>query len=369
MPEPLGTLVRPLSPRYRQAAALTSLCLALSGCASTQLLPTIDLATVRSAQAADEFVEQPDRQRHVLALSSGGADGAFGAGVLVGWSMTGKRPEFDVVSGVSTGALQAPLAFLGSRYDDLLEAIFTNTRTEDVFNGNGPGVLIKPGLNDAGPLRGMLQRILTPEMLDEIAVAHRSGRRLFVTTTDLTNGRSVTWNMGALAASGLGDARSAFIEILLASAAPPGFVEPIALYDAKTGTIAQHGDGGVKNPIVVEPAMLAGGGRTTLWVIANGHVSRVSATRFDGNSALTLARRGVSQLLRSLIYGAVQRSYRLAKDSNAAFFLQRMPNALPEAASPFVFEPTEMRALFEAGHDRGRKRNSWLHSLDEDTAH
>jgi len=68
-----------------------------------------------------------------LALSGGGADGAFGAGVIVGWTASGKRPEFALVSGVSIGALIAPYAFLGPSYDAQLRENFESITAADVF--------------------------------------------------------------------------------------------------------------------------------------------------------------------------------------------------------------------------------------------
>ena len=229
--------------------------LLLSACTAPMSTVSVDPSTLAAAKPGRIHVHSDHagryRSRHLLALSSGGADGAFGAVVLVGWSEAGHRPVFDVVSGVSTGALQAPLAFLGQRYDAVLENVFTTTSTEDVFDSNGIGVLVKPGLYDSGPLERLLDRLITDSMLGEIAAEHRKGRRLYVTTTDLSLGRSVIWDLGALAASNRPDARLAFIRILVASSAPPGFAEPVPLPDPTLGDIRLHGDGGVKQPIVL----------------------------------------------------------------------------------------------------------------------
>lgn len=333
--------------------------LSLGGCAVAPAGQTLDPQTLRMAVPPTEERRPRGKVSHMLALSSGGADGAFGAGVLVGWTKSGARPTFDLVSGVSTGALQAPLAFLGPRYDALLEDVYTTTRTADIFKGNGIGVLVKAGLHKADPLRRRLDGIITDRMMAEIAAAHRQGRRLYITTTDLTNGRAVTWDMGRLAASGRPDARRAFIEIMLASAAPPGLVEPIPLPDPASGMTILLGDGGVMRPIVVDKAMLRGARKPKLWVIANGHVGTAAATRASGYHAATLARRGVSQLLRSLSFSAVERAAILARAEGATFRLQSIPEKSPEAANPFDFEPAEMRALFELGQRHGEALSSW----------
>lgn len=350
-----------MSFRFRAVVGLFA-AVALAGCvgipASQQRLATAE--TLQIGLAAIWTVSQRPI-RHVLALSSGGADGAFGAGVLAGWSESGTRPSFDVVTGVSTGALQAPLAFLGRDYDGPLQAVFTTTQTDDVFDGNGLGVLVKPGLSDAGPLRLLLTRIVTADMLAAIAAEHRNGRRLYVATTDLTRGRTAIWDMGAMAASGRADTREAFIAVLVASASPPGFVEPAPLIDG-AGVTTLHGDGGVKSPILAEPAMLRKD--ATLWVIANGHVSRETPNSLERANAPALARRGVSQLLRSLLHGAVERADLLARRKGMAFRLQRLPDSVAEAKNPFVFDPVEMRGLFEEGLARGRDPRTWSSGLE-----
>lgn len=352
------------APRGLIAAGL-ALSLVLSGCAAPEPAASVSPATLAFAAPTSAAFPAMRRARHVMALSSGGADGAFGAGVLVGWTETGRRPVFDVVSGVSAGALQAPLAFLGPAYDPLLERLFTTTRTQDVFDGNGIGVLLKPGLRDAEPLRRLLRQVITDGMVGEIAAEHERGRRLYVTTTDIGQGRAVTWEIGALAASGRPDTREAIVAILVASAAPPGLVEPVTLPDPLSGTASLHGDGAVKRPIAVEAAMLEGEGRLTLWVIANGHVSTTGATRIGDVNAATLARRGVTQLVRSLVHGGAERAAGLARARGAAFRLQRLPDSLPEAADPFVFDPQEMRALFDIGRGQGRDPGSWLASVPQ----
>lgn len=124
------------------------------------------------------------RDRHILALSSGGADGAVGAGVLVGWTQTGQRPIFDVVTGVSTGALQATHAFLGSSHDQALTQAFTQSRAGDILSGNGIMALKRPGLSSLRPLRAKLDRIVTEQLLDEVAAQHRLDRRLYIATTE-----------------------------------------------------------------------------------------------------------------------------------------------------------------------------------------
>src|SRR5262249_19340409 len=145
-----------------------------------------------------------------LILSSGGSSGAYGAGVLCGLSETGKRPEFSVVTGVSIGAVMAPYAFLGQKYDDKLRDSFLNITSADVSeNSPRPASLV-----DTGPLKDSLAKRVTPELLADIAAEHQKGRRLFVVTADLDSERPVIWNMGAIAVRGGDAALKLFREVL-----------------------------------------------------------------------------------------------------------------------------------------------------------
>ena len=131
-----------------------------------------------------------------LALSSGGADGAFGAGVLSGLAEVGKRPDFTMVTGVSTGALMAPFVFLGAKYDAQLRDAYTTITAADIFELGGKG----ESFFDTWPLKDLIAKRVTPELLNDVAAEHRRGRRLFVVTTNLDAERPVAWNMGAIAA-------------------------------------------------------------------------------------------------------------------------------------------------------------------------
>lgn len=292
-----------------------------------------------------------------MVLSSGGSDGAFGAGVLDAWSASGSRPVFDVVAGVSTGGLQATLAFLGPTYDALLKRVYTTTRTRDVFQSNGLKTLVGAGYYNTAPLRGLLSDIITDDMLDAVALAHRSGRRLYVATTDMSAGRVVYWDMGAIASSGANRKRN-YVDVLLASVAVPGIVEPIRVSNMRLGTTAIHSDGAVKAPVPFEPFMLDSvtASQTDVWVIVNGHVSRDAALPSDARSTFGLARRGVSQLFRQLLYLSTAEAELKTRRAGARFNLIALPDTFPEALDPLNFSPPEMKRLFEGGKQIGKTR-------------
>ena len=165
---------------------------------------------------------RPGIRVDALVLSGGGSNGAFGAGFLNGWTKTGDRPTFKLVTGISTGALIAPFAFLGSDYDPRLEKLFTTVTNKDIYRIRSPfAVFKKDSLARTDPLALRIEEVIDEEILRAIAAEHRRGRRLFVGTTNLDAQRIVVWNMGAIATSGQPGAIDLFRQVLLASASIP----------------------------------------------------------------------------------------------------------------------------------------------------
>jgi hypothetical protein len=185
-----------------------------------------------------------------LAISGGGSDGAYGAGVLTGWSESGTRPEFAMVTGVSIGALIAPFAFLGSRYDEELHKNFTTIGAADIFEDRST----RDSLFDYWPLKRIIEHRVTAKLLSEIAAEHARGRRLLVVTTNLDSGRRVVWNMGAIAGHGE-QGLKLFRDILLASSSIPGFFSPVPIEVEANGKKFHelHGDGTLTAPFFVVP--------------------------------------------------------------------------------------------------------------------
>lgn len=203
----------------------------------------------------------PLSQMNALAISGGGADGAFGAGLLCGWSKTGKRPQFHLVSGISTGALIAPFAFLGSNYDAKLTELYTTLSDENIYELNNPfsiiASFIKPVLSPAiasnEPLAVMIRKTVTQDMLNEIAREHLKGRRLFIGTTQLNAQRLVIWDIGAIATSDSPHALELVHKILLASSALPGIFPPQYFSVEGNGSVYKemHVDGGVETQVML----------------------------------------------------------------------------------------------------------------------
>ena len=220
-------------------------------------------------QSAIESLEQEKAANHgklepvvyVLALSGGGAQGAFGAGVLCGWTQTGTRPRFKLVTGISTGALMAPFAFLGPSYDARLKEAYTTISDKDIFQAHGPvSILLSlanlkelPSLADTSPLAQLVAKLVDAQVLQKIAQEHLQGRRLLMGTTQLDAQRLVIWDMGAIAASGNPQALELFRKIMVASAAIPAMFPP-EYFDVEAGgeTFQEmHVDGGTRAQVML----------------------------------------------------------------------------------------------------------------------
>ena len=195
-----------------------------------------------------------------LAISGGGDNGAFGAGLLVGWSERGSRPVFKAVTGISTGALSAPFAFLGRDYDLALTNVFTNTDAGDVFDKRPMlAAIADDGMTDTAPLYRLISSYLDDEMVGKIAREYDKGRLLMIATTNLDAGRPVIWNIGAIAKSGHPSAKVAIRRILLASASIPGVFPPVMFDIELEGRKFQemHGDGGATAQTFLYPPTIS----------------------------------------------------------------------------------------------------------------
>ena len=238
--------------------------------------------------AATRFIERletaSDGSIEILSLSRGGAGGAFGAGVLVGLSQSGTRPKYEIVTGVSTGALIAPFAFLGSEWDAQLADAYTDQTTDGFLRMRGLGALFLPGIFRNEPLRQLIERFITPELQAAVAREDARGRLLLVVTTNLDSGAAIVWDMGAIARRGE-TSLPLFRNILLASASVPAVFPPVMITVEAAGSRFQemHVDGGVTMPFLLlpdlaslwlEPHPALRGARA--FVIVNGRVDAVA---------------------------------------------------------------------------------------------
>lgn len=216
---------------------------------------------------------RPGEAVTVLALSGGADRGAYGAGFLNGWSRSGQRPDFTVVTGVSTGALMAPFAFLGPEFDPQLETAFTGLGPSDIYRLRFPlAIPFSISAVSGEPLRRRIGHFVTNAVIDRVAAEHRKGRRLYVLTANIDAARGVVWDMGAIAASTAPDRYALFRQVLLASAFVPAVFPPVAIESRAGGRTLEewHVDGGTVAPLLAPPLMAGNANRPIhLYVLVN----------------------------------------------------------------------------------------------------
>jgi predicted acylesterase/phospholipase RssA len=330
-------------------------------------------ATASALQGAVRpAVVQKGRPFVYLALSGGGGGGAFGAGVLNGWSAAGTRPEFTIVSGVSTGALIAPFAFLGPDYDDRLRQIYTNGEAQRLIGQPNPlGALFGSGVLGPERLRRLVGRYLDDDLIRAIAREDQKGRRLLVVTTNLDAQRAVVWDMGAIAASGDPQAFELFRDVLAASASVPVVFAPQLINVEADGKTFQemHADGTLSAPVYTLPqAVLFGGkpiqraARPVLYVIVNGRIDPGFAVVPEQAGAI--AAQSFSTLNRVGTKAVLAETYDVAGREGLNFHLTYIDRDHPDSGGT-GFETDAMRKLYDYGYDKGRSGALWVTDLSQ----
>ncbi len=293
----------------------------------------------------------------ILALSGGGADGAFGAGVLRGWSESGHRPRFDIVTGVSTGALMSVFAFLGPRYDDILEDLYTRTNNSRIYRRKPLlAGLTGASMYDYTPLKHEIERLIDGPLLDEVAREYRKGRRLYVATTNLDAGKLVVWDIGMIAASGHPMRARIVQKILRASAAVPGIFKPVYIQPLPDNPARQmHVDGSVKAPFLVQDFMLLPAARKRMvWVVVNGRLQGNPKGKAVEPNTIAISRRSIRELLRTMMRKTVFQTQVITKRHGAGYQVIAIPPSAPPTPNPLDFDPQHMRRLYEIGRSLGR---------------
>jgi predicted acylesterase/phospholipase RssA len=357
-------------------AALAVLGLLLIACAATRPLELEDVRTETPVGAVELFdatgnpinaqlqvapgMVKPEL--NILALSGGGADGAFGAGVLVGWSAAGLRPRFDVITGVSTGALMATLVFVGPELDPVLEEAYTSVNSKDIYKSKGIKAVFSDSLYDYTPLKNKIDSIITEDLLDRVAAEHRAGRRLYVATTNLDSGDLVVWDMGFIAASGHPRRLEIYQQVLRASAAVPGLFKPVYIRPSGASKGRQmHVDGGVKAPVLLRSFMLGQpAARRSVYLIINSQLKLLNADKAVEPEVIDISKKSIAELLRGLLYRTVYQAYVTARQAKASFRLISIPDNIAAAKDGLTFEPEVMKRQFEIGRDFGRSGSGWM---------
>jgi hypothetical protein len=342
-----------------------------SGTDDPALEPELLRSFAERARAANTPRDAPTRSGKFLALSGGGMYGAYTVGVLSGWTATGSRPRFDVVTGVSTGGLIATYAFLGPEYDAPMVRLYTSVTDRDIYRRRPvPALLWSDAAASSEPLKKLIDRNVDDDVIEAVARAHATGRRLYVGTTNIDTRRLVVWDMGAIASSGRPDAKELYRKILLASASVPGFFPPVPIDVEVNGrkVTELHVDGGATASVFLrastlnlDPDTLKAGRQplsgSDVYVIVAGKLY-VDPTCTDrrtvriGESALT-----------SVVYaqtrGDLFRIYTLSLLGGMKYHLAAIPEDFRIGADPMAFDPTEMRRLYDAGYAAATGGTAW----------
>lgn len=305
---------------------------------------------------------------NIAAISGGADDGAFGGGLLVGWSDAGTRPDFDLVTGVSAGALIAPFVFLGREKDPELKEIYTKYSQQDIFTKDVvSGLVGGSALADSSPLARLIARYVDRQFLREVARERIKGRILLVGTTNLDAQRPVLWDMGRIAMNDSPEALSLFRKVLLASASIPGAFPPVRIQVRANGRIydEMHVDGGVTQQVFVAPPSLslksAGLGAKPsirrIFIIRNGKISP-EWQPVEANT-LSITGRSISTLIKNEGLGDLYRIYATAERDHMDFNLAAIPADF-KMKSPEPFDQRYMRALYDTGHRAGQLGYPWM---------
>jgi len=299
-----------------------------------------------------------------LAVSGGGDNGAFGAGLMNGWSETGTRPEFKMVTGVSTGALVAPFAFLGPGYDAALREVYTSMTPDSIYRTRGiSAALFDDAMADTTPLADVIAKYADEKMFAAIAREYAEGRLLLIGTTDLDAQRPVIWNIGALAASGKPEALQLFRKILRASAAVPGVFQPVMVDVELDGRKYQemHVDGGAIAQLFLYPPSL----EANRLLKRERHAYIIRNARLDPDYAvaerrtITIAGRAISTMLAASGQNDVLRTYFVSQRDGVDYNLAFIGTDFVAPEKKGEFDQAYMRALYDYGYQQAKSGQEW----------
>jgi len=383
------------SRRHAATLAAAPLCLMVAACAGTNRgsavpdnladqavvfgMPEIrSWGTPLSRPFVDEITKvamrEVDRARRTdgslspvnfLAISGGGCDGAFGAGLMNGWSDAGTRPEFKLVTGISTGALSAPFAFLGQKYDKQLREVYTTVTTQEIMRPRGVlALLLSDSMADTEPLRGLVKKLVTVEMMKDIATEYERGRILLIGTTNLDSLRGVIWNVGALAASGHPGALDLIHKIMVGSAAIPAAFPPVMVDVSINGKAYQemHVDGGTRAQVFLYPPSYTG--IQTSGIHRERHAYIIRNSRVDPQWAETrprvmpIASRAIASLIQTQGVGDLYKLYVTAQRDGVDYNLAAIPQDFKMEYKE-EFDPVYMKALYDVGYKMARNGYPW----------
>ncbi len=296
---------------------------------------------------------------NVLVLSGGGKFGAYTAGVLVGWTCHGTRPTFDVVTGVSSGALTALGAFLGPKYDPNLTRYYSSAKRTDIYRYRPiRGLIFDSAIVSSKPLEQLIAGEVTPAYMADLRKAHGEGRRLYIGTANIITKKLTVWDVGALACSGRPDAAELVTKVILAACTIPGLMPAVRFEVTVNGVKYDelHADGGsITQGFVRSPRPIPPG--SDLWCLCAG---KLYAHPFDGKPKfLQLVGATVSGSLYAIFRADMVRLFALCGVTGMRYHLHATPNELPVTPASMTFDPDEMRKLYQIGLSTGASGIPW----------
>lgn len=318
---------------------------------------------------ADALASGAQITETALALSGGGADGAFGAGVLAGWSERGNRPEFDIVSGVSTGAIIGLFAFLGPDYDDDLRELYTAYSTADLLEpALFSGIFGGTSLSDTESYNSLIDQYVNEDVVAALARAGAAGRVLLIGTTNLDAARPVIWNATAIAMSGHPEAITLIRDLIRASSAIPAVFPPVVvpMVTADGRKFDElHVDGGATQQVMLFSAelpisevdrVLGSKIDRSVYVIMNNSLEK----RYEpvDLGILPIAGKAVSSLIGGSGVGDIYKIYAVALRDKFDLRLLWVPRSF-ELVPEEPFDQAYMQALYALGRDIGRGGVEW----------
>jgi len=356
----------------------------IPGFTDIRFYPLTEVEPVRKAIRQAFLTETPDsyetladgwRRYNYLAVSGGGSDGAFGAGILNGWSANDNRPTFKVVTGVSTGALIAPLAFLGSAHDPQIKEAYTTIDSEEIFvERQLISMLWEESVADNKPLKDLVTAYMTPEVLDAIAVEHAKGRRLYVASTNMDREEPVIWDMGAIASSRNPASLELFRSVLVASASIPAIFPPTLVKVNLDGRQydEMHCDGGVffqsffvgavvDLPALIREAHPGYSGRVIqdLYVIRNG--STTPNHKQIPRGLRSISGRAVATMLKVSGINDLYRLFLSTEHDGVGFYYVALPADYVRSTDE-EFNEAEMNRQYQLGYQLGATGIPWRRS-------
>lgn len=303
-----------------------------------------------------------------LAISGGGQNGAFGAGMMCAWTERGDRPNFKVVTGISTGALTAPFVFAGSEYDFVLREVYTKTKTSDIMNMRGFLAAINDdAMADTKPLWKLVSKYVDEKLLARISEEYKKGRLLIIGTTNLDARRAVLWNVGEIASSGSPDALEVVRKIMIASAAIPAAFPPVLIDVEVDGVKYQemHVDGGAMTQVFLyPPSTKLKQEAEAVGIVRDRRAYVIRNSRLDPDwaeverSTMTIAGRAIDSMITTQGIGDLYRIYLNAQRDEIDFNLAFIPPSF-KVKSKEAFDPVYMTQLFQVGYDMMKNGYPW----------